>query len=513
MVEYESNPSIALEAIDVSKHFGGITALQNASVQIGKATCHAIVGSNGAGKSTLMKVLAGLHNPTSGAVYAHGSQLEPDPAAAKAAGIALVHQELSLCPDLSVAENIFLGDLPVRNGRVDRASMREEARKLCARLGVEINPDVSVGRLPTTLQQYVEIAKALRLNPSILILDEPTASLTPQEADKLIALLLSLRDQSVTIVYISHRIREIFSLCSKATVLRNGEIVSHTDLADSTPEALIEAMVGKKLPRTSQTASTDKEFGDVVLQVEDLVAPKVKGASLSVRQGEVLGIGGLMGSGRTELIRAILGLEHRTAGSVVLHGQGTKVDISSYRSAVRNKVAYVPEDRRTEGVTLNRTIRENVALQSLNKLGRFGYVSGKKLRILAAEIAHSVNLHPGNTSSYVKQLSGGNQQKVAFGRWLPTSPKLFILDEPTAGVDVGAKAEIHDLIKKLTAEGTSVIVVSSDLEELLVLSDRVVVIRDGYIAGELSSEEATEERIVDLGTREFTPQERVKAHA
>ncbi|MEU2005876.1 sugar ABC transporter ATP-binding protein [Rhodococcus sp. NPDC019627] len=507
-----SSPA-AIEATGVSKHFGGVHALEDVSIRIDSGTCHAIVGANGAGKSTLMKVLAGLYTPNEGQVLVSGQLLSGGTVASKAAGIALVHQELSLCPDLTVAENICVGTTPTKHGLVDRKAMRSIAAALCARLGVNIDPDTLVGQLPATLQQFVEIAKALRLDPQILILDEPTASLTPQETDQLLELLESLRDQGVTIVYISHRLREIFKLCSRATVLRDGRLVEHLDLAETTTDRLVESMVGQKLLDQEQHEREEKtdSFGEVVLSVDNLWAPGVFGTSLEVRVGEVLGLGGLMGSGRSELVRAILGLEPRSRGSVTLSYDGHRRTISSYRSAVRSGVAFVPEDRRTEGVLLARSVRENLALPSLTALSRFGQIRTKALKKMATGLAGEVNLRPANTSATVKLLSGGNQQKVAFGRWLPTNPRLFVLDEPTAGVDVGAKAEIHELVRSLTAKGTAVIVVSSDLEELLSLSDRIAVLRDGTITGELSATEADQQAIVRLGTHHDTTHQRKEA--
>ncbi|MBC2637776.1 MULTISPECIES: sugar ABC transporter ATP-binding protein [unclassified Rhodococcus (in: high G+C Gram-positive bacteria)] len=515
MTNQISAPSpIAVEAAGVSKQFGGVHALRDVSVRVESGTCHAIVGANGAGKSTLMKVLAGLYLPDSGQVTVAGEPLAGGTVASKAAGIALVHQELSLCPDLTVAENICVGTTPTRNGLVDRTAMRRIATALCARLGVDIDPDALAGQLPATLQQFVEIAKALRLDPRILILDEPTASLTPQETDKLLDLLKSLRDEGVTIVYISHRLREIFELCSRATVLRDGRLVEHLDLAESSTDALVESMVGEKLLNLeiSERQSKPETFGDVVLSVDNLWAPGVFGTSLEVRAGEVLGLGGLMGSGRTELVRAILGLEPRTRGTVTLTSDGRRRAIHSYSSAVLSGIAFVPEDRRTEGVLLARSVRENLALPSLRALSRVGQIRSSRLQTLATGIVGEVNLKPAKTGSTVKLLSGGNQQKVAFGRWLPTNPRLFVLDEPTAGVDVGAKAEIHELVRGLTAKGTAVIVVSSDLEELLSLSDRIAVLRDGTIAGELSAAEADQHAIVRLGTHHTTPENKEAAH-
>ncbi|WP_168702460.1 sugar ABC transporter ATP-binding protein [Gordonia paraffinivorans] len=497
----------AIEATGISKQFSGVHALQDVSIRIESGTCHAIVGANGAGKSTLMKVLAGLYTPDEGRVTVADQPLDGGTAAAKAAGIALVHQELSLCPDLTVAENICVGTIPTKRGLVDRTAMRAIAAQLCARLGVDIDPNALVGQLPTTLQQFVEIAKALRADPRILILDEPTASLTTEETDRLLALLKTLREQGVTIVYISHRLREIFELCSRATVLRDGRLVEHLDLTDCTTDRLVESMVGQTLLDLEHREREDKStaFGEVVLSAENLWAPGVFGTSLHVRAGEVLGLGGLMGSGRSELVRAILGLEPRTRGSVTLTYDGHTHKIRSYRSAVRHGVAFVPEDRRTEGVLLARSVRENLALPSLRALSRLGQLRTKKLHAMATGIAGEVNLRPANTATTVQLLSGGNQQKIAFGRWLPTNPRLFVLDEPTAGVDVGAKAEIHELVRALTAQGTAVIVVSSDLEELLSLSDRIAVLRDGTVAGELSAAEADQQTIVRLGTHHDTP--------
>ncbi|MFC9790353.1 sugar ABC transporter ATP-binding protein [Rhodococcus sp. NPDC127528] len=497
-----SSASGALPAVtvrDVSKRFGGVAALSEVSMTVTAGECHAIIGANGAGKSTLMKTIAGLVVPDSGAVEIGGAVIHHDPHAAREAGVALVHQELSLCPDLSVAENICLGTIPGRRGLINRAAMRARASELLARVGMDLDVDINVGTLPTAIAQFVEIAKALQIEPKVLILDEPTASLTPEETERLLAMLTRLREAGMTVIYISHRLPEIYALCGRATVLRDGHLVDTIELSGTSADALVELMVGrpasaKRAPRTRAHAAV----GDPVLAVHDLRAPGVHGTSLEVRAGEVLGLAGLVGAGRTELLRAIVGLEPKTGGVVEVHADGRRHTITSYGSAMRAGIGYVPEERRVEGVVQEMSISENFTLCSPRTQSRFGHLSRRRMERLAKVMGARVGLRPAAPTSPVSSLSGGNQQKVAFGRWLVTTPSLLILDEPSRGVDVEAKADLHRLIRDLTDTGMAVLVASSDIDELLTLSDRLLVIRDGRLVTELAAADADEQMLVGL---------------
>jgi ABC-type sugar transport system ATPase subunit len=498
-----SQPASApvIEAVEVVKRFGGAVAVDRVSVAVGPGEIHAVVGENGAGKSTLMRMLAGILTPDAGTVLIGGTPLTGGPRAALHAGVSLVHQELSLVPEMTVAENIVLGSTPTAAGFINTRSMATIAREALAEIGVEVDVNERIARLSVSLRQFVEIARAIARRPKVLILDEPTATLTPAETDYLLEMLRRLAAGGMAIIYISHRIPEVFSLCSDITILRDGKHVTTGRIAETTPGEVIDAMVGRELAEDLTTRRVANP-GEVVLSARGIRAKKVHDVDLDVRAGEIVGLGGLVGAGRTELVRAIIGADTRTAGSVTVTVDGRTQRIGSYQSAVRAGIGYVPEERRTDGAALTMTVTDNVALPNRWALGRGGVLSRRKTLDYVRALASDVGLRPPNIQREVGEFSGGNQQKVVIAKWLGRKPDLIILDEPTRGVDVGAKAEIHRLVRELADDGAAVLVVSSDLPELLDLSDVIHVIRDGRIAGTLAHDEATEKNVMSLASGE-----------
>lgn len=492
-------PVIAAERI--VKRFGGAVAVAGVDLAVNAGEVHAVVGENGAGKSTLMRILAGVLAPDEGTVRVGGDPLRPGPREALDAGIALVHQELSLVPDMSVAENIVLGSAPTRFGFIRKAEIRRIAAAALDEIGVSVDLDERISRLSVSLRQFVEIARAVARRPRVLILDEPTATLTPAETDYLLEMLSRLAASGMAIVYISHRIPEIFRIGTHVTVLRDGRLVWTAPIGETTPSAVIDAMVGRELA-LDLTVERESSPGEVVLDVRGLHAPKVRGVDLSVRAGEIVGLGGLVGAGRTEIVRAILGADPRTAGTVTVSVNHRPVPIRGYQAAVRAGVAYVPEERRTDGLALTMSVVDNVALPSRRELSVAGILRSRTIGATVAALADKVGLRPPKIQLEAGQFSGGNQQKIVIAKWLGRHPRVVVLDEPTRGVDVGAKAEIHRLVRELADEGTAVLVVSSDLPELLDLSDVVHVVRDGRIVGTLDRAAADEKSIMSLASGE-----------
>lgn len=487
----------AIVATNLSKSYGGAQALKRVDLSVEAGECHAVMGENGAGKSTLMRILSGLERPDSGDIACFGEQLASGPQQSKQAGIALVHQERSLVPELSVAENICLGTTPTKFGIVDRRAMRKISEELLARVGTPVKATARVGSLSSAQQQFVEIAKALRQNPRVLILDEPSASMTPQETDRLLAMLSKLATAGLAIIYVSHRLPEIYALCTTATVLRDGALVGQFDLSRTSTDELVERMVGRELQHDLKV-HRPTERGAVAFEVQSLQSEGVNDVSLSVRAGEIVGLGGLVGAGRSEIIRAALGLQPRERGHVTVTGPKGRASIKSYARAILNGIAYVPEERRTEGVLIGMSIEDNLTLPTRSRTARMGFGQTSVRRGAADDVVGALRVRARNRRQLVASLSGGNQQKVAFGKWLLSKPAVLVLDEPTRGVDVGAKAEIHALIRAEADRGAAVLVVSSDLPELLSLSDRILVVRDGRIAGELAGDEATESSVIRL---------------
>jgi ABC-type sugar transport system ATPase subunit len=487
-------PLLAMRGI--GKRFPGVRALGGVDFDIRTGEVHALVGENGAGKSTLMKILAGAYVADEGEIDLDGRRIQfAGPQDALAAGIVTIYQELNLIPALSVAENIFLGDEPHigSSPMIDWRAAHRRSAELLARVGVTLDTHVAVGSLGVGKQQLVEVAKALHRTPRIIVMDEPTASLGLAEIEELFTVIRGLRAQGVSIVYISHRLDEIFTICDRVTVMRDGTVVDTRAVADSDVETLVHLMVGRTLERALRAPNPPAQQADV-LRVHDLTRRGVfADVSFSVRRGEIYGLGGVVGAGRTEVARAIFGADAIDGGEIFIDGR--PVRITSPRDAVRSGIAMLTEDRKAEGLVLGLPVRENIALAVLDRIARaFGIVPPSRERALAQDFITSLRIRTPSSEQLVVNLSGGNQQKVVLAKWLAVKPKLLIFDEPTRGVDVGAKAEIYALIRELVAQGMAVIVISSELPELLSLSDRIGVLKAGRIVVELdaaTTDEAT----------------------
>jgi ABC-type sugar transport system ATPase subunit len=502
MTRPDTGPAPIIVADRISKRFGGATAVDDVTLAVRPGEIHAVVGENGAGKSTLMRILAGIIPADEGVVLVGGEPLAGGPRAALAAGVALVHQELSLIPDMSVAENIMLGSTPAVAGFVDRRTMMREARLALQEIGVEVDLGQLISRLSVSLRQFVEIARAVARRPKVLILDEPTATLTPAETDDLLRMLNRLAGNGMAIIYISHRIPEVFTLCTAVTVVRDGHLIMTTPISATAPGKVIEAMVGRELALDLAAEHQAREPGAVVLSASGVRAPKVHGVDLEVRAGQIVGLGGLVGAGRTELVRAIIGADTRSGGTVTMTVDGRSHAINDYQVAIRTGIGYVPEERRTDGLALTMSVVDNVALPNRSALATAGVLRGRRVLDYVRRLAEEVGLRPPRVQHDAGQFSGGNQQKVVIAKWLGRRPRLMVLDEPTRGVDVGAKAEIHRLVRGLADDGAAVLFVSSDLPELLDLADIIHVVRDGRIVGTLPRAEADERSVMSLASGE-----------
>ena len=489
---------VVLEARNITKSFGGIRALKGVSLQLLSGEVHALVGENGAGKSTLIKVLTGAIQPDSGEVWLRGERLEgTSPARTRALGISVVYQEPALFPDLTVAENLALGKETRRPWhRVGWKARTRSAHELLRRVGARIQPDTLAGELSMPEQQLVEIAKALDANTSVLILDEPTASLGEQDAENLFRIIDEVRAAGTAVVYISHRFEELFRLAHRVTVLRDGNSIETRPMAGTRTDDLIRLMVGRDMDATFPP--TQFSGGEVALEVKGIssAALGVRNTSLAVRRGEVLSLAGLVGSGRTQLAELIFGLAPMDEGEVLVDGQ--KTEIRSASDAVRAGIAYVPEDRRSHGVILGMSVATNTSLASLRQVSEYGFLHFEAENATARDYAEKLRIKTASTDAPVRSLSGGNQQKVALARWLMTKPRILILDEPTQGIDVGAKAEIYRLMRELANSGMAILMISSETTEVLGMSDRVAVMSGGRIAGILDRTEATPYAILAL---------------
>jgi ABC-type sugar transport system ATPase subunit len=486
-----------LEMRSIGKSFPGVRALRRVDFAVAAGEVHALVGENGAGKSTLMKILAGAYLADEGEIRLDGRPVRfAAPQEALAAGVVTIYQELNLIPALSVGENVFLGDEPHvgTSPVIDWAAVHRRSGELLAKVGVELDTRVAVNSLGVGRQQLVEVAKALHRTPRLIVMDEPTASLGLAEIDELFRVIRELRGRGVSIVYISHRLDEIFAVCDRVTVMRDGTVVDTRRVADSDVETLVQMMVGRKLARALRAPNPAAGRAEL-LRVTGLTRRGAfEDVSFSVRQGEIYGLGGVVGAGRTEVARAIFGADPIDAGEIAIDGQ--PVRIGSPRDAVRNGIAMLTEDRKAEGLVLGLSVAQNIALTVLDRIARaLGFIPPARESALAQRFITSLHIRTPGSEQLAINLSGGNQQKVVLAKWLAVKPKLLIFDEPTRGVDVGAKAEIYTLIRELVAEGMAVIVISSELPELLSLSDRIGVLKRGRIVAELDAA-ATDEATV-----------------
>lgn len=488
-------PVVSMKGI--SKEFNGVYVLKNVDFNIYKGRVMALIGENGAGKSTLMKILTGVYEKTEGEIFLQGKPVTfHDTKESQDGGIAFIHQELNLIKDLSIAENIFLGREPVTSARrIQWKKLNAEAKKWLNKLGLTEDPRELVKNISIGKQQLVEIAKALSINAEVIIMDEPTGALTPQETEKLFEVIRELRNDGKSVVYISHRLQEILDICDDITVLRDGELIEERRVENIDEDTIIEMMVGRKL--SEQYPRVDIELGEEALKVENLTNEFVDKVSFSVKKGETLGVAGLMGSGRTELMRSIFGIYPLQSGTVLVEGKNRK--ITSPAAAYESGIAYVSEDRKSNGIITGMTLRDNMTLSSLKDfLGPIRNLNKKKEEEASQTYIKRMSIKTTGTKQHLRYLSGGNQQKVSIAKNLLTKPKVLILDEPTRGVDVGARKEIYDLINELKKEGLSIIVVSSDIPEVLGISDRIMVMHEGSVAGFMDIKEATQEKIMTL---------------
>lgn len=484
----------------ISKSFSGNKVLDNVDFEVKKGEIHALMGENGAGKSTLMKILTGIYTRDTGEVRVKGEKAEfKNAKEAEAAGIAVIHQELNILPDLTVAENFFLGNEKTfgKSGILKTKEMNHFAEEILAKLGLHIDArtlarDLSVGK-----QQIIEIAKAVSSNAEVIIMDEPTAALTDREIETLFETVRSLQAEGVSFVYISHRMEEIFAMCDRITILRDGQYVGVRTIKETTFEEIVKMMVGRELGE--RFPQREHHIGDVKMKVERLSRGELfEDVSFEVKKGEVLGIAGLMGAGRTEVLQSIFGYKKATAGDIFIDGK--KVVIRNPLQAKKLGIAYVTEDRKSEGLILNFSVRDNMSLPNFNRLSQSGVVSKRKENEFYHTMSKRLGVRTSGPEQEVKSLSGGNQQKVVIAKWLGIEPDILFLDEPTRGVDVGAKKEIYSIINELAERGVAIVMVSSELPEVIGMADRVLVMHEGKLMADLPKEEMTQERIMHFAT-------------
>ena len=489
-------PALTLNGI--SKSFDGVEVLRGVDFDLEPGEIHALVGENGAGKSTLMKVAAGIHHQDSGSMTLLGTPFTPrNPFDALHAGIAMVHQELSLAPDVTVAENILTGREPLRGGFIRWGKLYARAEALLTEFELNVAPDSPVSTLGAGYRQIVEVLKALASDPRIVIFDEPTSSLEAHESDLILQTIRRLADRGISVVYISHRMQEVFQIASRVTVLRDGGLVATKTTGETSIEEVVNAMVGREMSAMYPRKAGD--LGEALLHVEGLSRRgKFRDVTFTLRRGEILGLSGLVGAGRTETMRAIFGADPIDSGSISIGGRLQRLQSWSVARAVAVGLAYLPEDRKTLGLFLDRSVEDNVASANLPRCSRGAMVDGSKTHDLATRSVRQLAIKVRDVEQEVSSLSGGNQQKVLLARWLATNPKVLIVDEPTRGVDIGAKSEIHRMLREYASQGNGVIVVSSEMPELLGLCDRILVMREGRIAGEASGSEMTEERLIEF---------------
>lgn len=494
-------PSVvsALSLTGSSKAFGPVVALADGTIDIRSGEIHALVGENGAGKSTLVKILAGVHAPDTGEFLVDGVAVSfKSPADSKAAGISVIYQEPTLFPDLTVAENIFIGRQPTgKSGLINRGEMRRQARALFETLGVPIDPDRIADGLSIADQQIIEIAKAISLDARVLVMDEPTAALSGVEVERLFGVARGLRDNGAGILFISHRFEEVFDLCDRITVMRDGRYIGVHTTADVTVQQIVREMVGRDLG--ALFPKVEAPIGETVLKVDNLSRAGVfRDISFEVKAGEIVALAGLVGAGRTEVVRAVFGIDRYDSGSVTLNG--TTLKAHSPLTAINAGIGFVPEDRRQQGLVLDLSVAKNVTLTLRKSLARFGLISASRERRAAAEWSKRLQVKTASQDYSVSTLSGGNQQKVVLAKWLATEPKLLIVDEPTRGIDVGTKAEVHRLLSDLAGRGIAIIMVSSELPEVLGMADRILVMHEGQITAELPRAGATAELVMHAAT-------------
>ena len=484
----------------IEKHFSGVHALKGVNFELRAGEVHALMGENGAGKSTLIKVLCGIHKKDGGTIEYLGKDVSfHDIGESQDAGISVIHQELNMMGHLTVAQNMFIGREFMKNGLIDDKAMEAEAQRQFDKMGVKIDPSAKLGDLTVGKQQMVEITKAISRDCKLLVLDEPTAALTLPEVEELFKIMNELRDKGIGMIYISHRMDEINRISDRVTVMRDGEYVGTVNTAEVTKDDIVKMMVGRVIMGDQKTCSTCPADADVILEVKHLNAGKeVKDVSFQLRRGEILGFAGLMGAGRTEVARALYGADKRQTGEIFVNGK--KVKIKTPAQAVKAGICYLSEDRKRYGLMLDKSVTDNSALASVDDYITAGIINDKKMAETSAEANAKLRTKTPSMEQLLKNLSGGNQQKVIIARWLMKNSDIFIFDEPTRGIDVGAKSEIYTLMDELVKQGKSIIMISSELPEVLRMSDRIIVMCEGRKTGELDISEATQENIMQLAT-------------
>lgn len=494
-----------LEMRHISKNFPGVQALNDVSISVNRGEVRALVGENGAGKSTLIKILSGASQPDQGEIWLRGVKVDYyNPLEALALGIGAIYQEFNLVPQLSVAQNIMLGQMPTRWGWINRPKMYQQAQAVLEQLGVALDPSLIVGELNVAQQQIVEIAKGLARDLQIFIMDEPTATLNLVETEHLFHVIRTLKSRGVTILYISHRLQEIFEIADSVTVLKDGEVVGTKPIKALTSDQIVQMMIGRQLSSYYPPRAT--AVGNVVLKAKNLnLGDSLVGLNLELHQGEILGIAGLEGHGQRELVQALFGAMRLDSGEIYRDNQLEPINISSPIAAIQAGIGLVPDDRKRDGLVLIRPVSENIALPSLRERTNAGFfVNRKRERVFEVDLIQKLKIRAGRSSQAVINLSGGNQQKVVMAKWLGMEPKILIVAEPTRGVDVGSKSEIHHILRELANNGVGILMISSELPEILGMSDRILVIFQGQIVAEMSGEGATEEAIMAAATGHLT---------
>jgi inositol transport system ATP-binding protein len=505
-----SEPTALLCVDGLTKQFPGVVALHDVSFLVGHAEIHGLLGENGAGKSTLLKIVSGAEAQDAGTILWDGHPIKiAGPHAAQTLGIVTIYQEFNLVPTLTIAENIFIGREPLRYGRfIDWPRMRAEARAITGRIGLAIDPDALVSDLSVAEQQMVEIARALSVRARLIIMDEPTSALSEAEVTRLFAIMRSLKAQGVSIMFVTHRLEEAMAICDRVTILRDGRLAAVRDRAGLTIPTIIQLMVGRAASELYRRPAVRHRAGPVRLAVRSLStavgrrashATVLNGIDLEVRAGEIVGIAGLVGAGRTELARAIFGADRFTSGRIEIDGR--PATIRSPRDAIRQGIGLVPEDRKQQALFLEQAVRSNFSIATLDRFVRAGiFVDERRERAALDRFRKSMKVRMAGPEQPISNLSGGNQQKIVLARWLALGPKVLIVDEPTRGVDVAAKAEVHELLDALAAQGIAVVAISSELPEVLAIADRIITMREGRVTGEIPAAEATQERLMTLMT-------------
>ncbi|ARK30128.1 sugar ABC transporter ATP-binding protein [Halalkalibacter krulwichiae] len=485
----------------ISKGFPGVQALESVNLSIGKGEVIGLLGENGAGKSTLMKILSGEYISDEGDIFLEGAKVSLNNTKdAQNLGISIIHQELNLLPYLTVAENIYIHSLPRKGINLNRKKLLQDTKSLLKELKFDIDPDAQVGSMTVASQQLVEIAKALSFNSKIIVMDEPTSAITEQESKKLFDIIRGLKEKGISIIYISHRMEEIYEICDRVIVLRDGKNAGEGKTIDLTTDEIVKMLVGREMTSIYPSKKSTEKRDEVVLEVKSLsIKDQVQNASFKLYKGEILGFSGLMGAGRTELMEGIFGYRKKDSGDIFINGKN--VTIKSTRDAINLKIGFVPEDRRHQGMIAGFTVAENISIVVLKKLlGTFKNIKSSREKEIAEEYISKLRIKTFDSKTKIANLSGGNQQKAIIAKWLETKPDILILDEPTRGIDIRAKQEIYKIMNEIAEQGTSIIMVSSELPEVLGLSDRVVVMAKGRVTGEYKKEDATAEKVMKLAT-------------